>query len=150
MKTQTEVRELAARGDLSFLDPEMLQEWVIGQRWFGAKGRTVSSLEVLQGVPLRDDEPLLVLALIAARFPAGTHDLYQLPIGIRHADEGWDKGVIGESGNWTIYDGLTDPELARELLKRMRDEPVARAGGCTPALRLGGGTGLDSAGGPPA
>ena len=132
---QSDVRELAGRGDLSFLEPEALLEWVVGQRWFGSKGRTVSSLEVLQAVPLRKDEPLLVLALIAARFPAGTHDLYQVPIGIRHADEGWDEGVIGEVGNWTVYDGLTDPDLARELLERMRDGSVARAGGSTLTFR---------------
>src|SRR5947208_2393946 len=125
---QAEVRDHASRGDLSFLDPQLLQDWVIAQRWFGSKGRTVSALEVLQGVPLRDDEPLLVLALIAARFPSGTHDLYQLPIGIRHSDEGWDEGVIAEVGNWTIYDGLSDPALASEMLKRMREESVARAG----------------------
>jgi maltokinase len=128
---QAEVREFAGRGDLSFVDQDALQEWVVAQRWFGAKGRAVSALEVLQGVPLRDDEPLLVLALIAARFPTGAHDLYQVPIGIRHSDEGWDRGVIAEAGNWTIYDGLTDPLLARELLTRMRDESVARAGGST-------------------
>jgi maltokinase len=135
MTEQAEVRELAARGDLSFLDAGQLQEWVVGQRWFGAKGRSVSALEVLQGVPLRDDEPLLILALIAARFPTGTHDLYQLPIGIRHADQGWDQGVITEIGNWTLYDGLTDPELARELLRRMEEGSVARAGGSTLTFR---------------
>jgi maltokinase len=135
MTQQTEIRELAARGDLSFLEPEVLQKWVVGQRWFGAKGRSVSALEVLQGVPLRDEEPLLILALIAARYPAGTHDLYQLPIGIRHSDEGWDKGVIAKVGNWTLYDGLTDPDLARELLRRMREESVARAGGSTLTFR---------------
>src|SRR3954468_10261123 len=135
MTQQTEIRELAARGDLSFLDATQLQEWVVTQRWFGAKGRTVSALEVLQGVPLRDEEPLLILALIAARYPTGTHDLYQLPIGIRHSDERWDKGVITEIGNWTLYDGLTDPDLARELLRRMRDESVARAGGSTLTFR---------------
>jgi maltokinase len=145
MTTQTEVRQLAARGDLSFLDPELLQEWVVAQRWFGAKGRQVSALEVLQAVPLREDEPLLVLAMIAARFPTGAHDLYQLPIGIRHADEGWDKGVIAEAGKWTIYDGLTDPELARELLRRMREQSVARAGGSTLMFKWANGNELNGA-----
>src|SRR3954471_6103887 len=142
---QAEIREFVARGDLSFLDPEALQNWVVDQRWFGAKGRTLSGLEVLQGVPLRDDEPLLVLALVAARFPAGTHDLYQVPIGIRHADEGWDQGVITEVGNWTLYDGLSDPELARELLRRMRDQSVARAGGSTVTFRWMEGPDLNGA-----
>ena len=45
MNQQAEIREMAGRGDLSFLDQEALQEWVLGQRWFGAKGRTVSHLE---------------------------------------------------------------------------------------------------------
>jgi maltokinase len=142
---QAEVREHASRGDLSFLDGDALQEWVIGQRWFGAKGRTVSALEVLQGVPLRDEEPLLILALIAARFPAGTHDLYQVPIGIRHSDEGWDRGVIAEVASWTVYDGLTDPELARELLQRMRQQSIARAGGSTLTFRWMDGPELNGA-----
>src|SRR3954468_18535999 len=145
MTTQAEIREQAARGDLSFLEGNELQEWVIGQRWFGAKGRAVSNLEVLQGVPLRDSEPLLILALIAARFPAGTHDLYQVPIGIRHSDEGWDRGVIAEVGSWTVYDGLTDPELARELLQRMRRQSVARAGGSTLTFRWMDGPELNGA-----
>jgi len=144
--SQAEVRRLASRGDLSFLAPERLQEWVVAQRWFGSKGRHVSSLEVLQAVPLRDEEPLLVLALIAARFPVGTHDLYQLPIGIRHSDERWDKGVITEADNWTIYDGLTDPDLARELLRRMRDSSVARAGGSTLTFRWANGRELNGNG----
>src|SRR3954447_6454917 len=142
---QAEVRDHASRGDLSFLDPQLLQDWVISQRWFGSKGRAVSALEVLQGVPLRDDQPLLVLALIAARFPAGTHDLYQLPIGIRHSDEGWDQGVIGEVGNWTVYDGLTDPDLAREFLTRMRAQSTARAGGSTLTFRWTEGPDLNGA-----
>jgi maltokinase len=127
----SETRELAARGDLSFLDPGVLQDWVVGQRWFGSKGRNLSALEVLQAVPLRDEEPLLVLALVAARFPSGTHDLYQLPLGIRHSDEGWDQGVIADIDGWTVYDGLLDPVLARELLERMHESSVARAGGST-------------------
>jgi trehalose synthase-fused probable maltokinase len=143
MTQQTEIREFASRGDLSFLDLELLQEWVIAQRWFGSKGRAVSALEVLQAVPLRDDEPLLILALISAKFPAGTHDLYQLPIGIRHVDEKWDKGVIAEVGNWTVYDGLCDPELAGELLQRMRDSSVARAGGSTLTFRWADGPDLN-------
>ena len=29
-----DIREYALRGDLSFIAPEVLQEWVVGQRWF--------------------------------------------------------------------------------------------------------------------
>src|SRR5260370_13383689 len=137
----SDVLELAKRGDISFLDPEALQQWVVAQRWFGAKSRPVSALEVLHGVPLRDEQPLLVLALVSARFPAGTHDLYQLPLGIRPAADGWDDGVIAEVDDWTVYDALTDPVHARELLHRMRDSSVARAGGSTLTFRWADGPG---------
>jgi trehalose synthase-fused probable maltokinase len=123
----SDVPDLARRGDLSFLDPEVLQEWVVAQRWFGSKSRQVSGLEVLQALPLRTEEPLLVLALVSARFPAGTHDLYQLPIGLRPASENWDTGVITEVDGWTVYDALVDPVHARELLERMRQSSVTPA-----------------------
>src|SRR5258706_9415881 len=123
----SDIADRAGRGDLSFLDPETLQEWVVAQRWFGSKSRQVSGLDVLQGVPLRGEEPLLVLALVSARFPAGTHDLYQLPLGLRPASEGWDKGVIDEVDGWTVYDALVDPVHARELLERMHQSSVTRA-----------------------
>jgi trehalose synthase-fused probable maltokinase len=134
----SEIADLARRGDLSFLDPETLQEWVVAQRWFGSKSRQVSGLEVLQGVPLRGEEPLFVLALVSARFPAGTHDLYQLPLGLRPASDNWDKGVIAEVDGWTLYDALLDPVHARELLERMRQSSVAPAEDGTLAFRWTG------------
>ncbi|MFL5894727.1 MAG: maltokinase N-terminal cap-like domain-containing protein, partial [Thermoleophilaceae bacterium] len=114
--------------DLSFLDLERLQEWIVEQRWFASKSRHVSGFEVMQAVTLREEEPRLVLALVSARFATGSHDLYQLPLGLRRADEGWDAGVICQSADgWTVYDALLDPVHARELLDRIRasvDTPV--------------------------
>jgi len=133
-----DVRERALLGDLSFIEPERLQEWVVAQRWFASKSKQVSGLEVLQGVPLRDEEPLLVLALVSAKFPEGTHHLYQLPVGIRPAADGWSESVIAEVDGWTAYDGLSDPVHARELVQRMRDSSIARAGGSTLTFRWAG------------
>jgi trehalose synthase-fused probable maltokinase len=106
--------------DLDFLDLERLHEWIVEQRWFASKSRQVSGFEVLQAVTLRDEEPRLVLALVSAKFPAGTHDLYQLPLGLRRAEEGWTEGVIQQGAEWTVYDALVDPVHARELLERIR------------------------------
>ena len=50
--------------------------------------------------------------------PTGTHEPYQVPLGLRPADEGWDERVIGEAGGWTVYDALADPAAGRELLHR--------------------------------
>src|SRR5438093_219550 len=103
-----DVRARALAGDLSFIEPEVLQDWVVSQRWFASKSKQVTALEVLQGVPLRDEEPLLVLALVSAKFHAGTHDLYQLPVGVRPAVDGWSDAVIADVDGWTVYDGLSD------------------------------------------
>ena len=34
---------------------------------------------------------MLVLCLVEARFPTGTHETYQVPLGLRPAAEGWDQ-----------------------------------------------------------
>src|SRR3954447_25982562 len=98
--------------ELPELDEQVLTDWLVQQRWFGAKSANVSHLGMLTAVPLKSDEtpPLLAAALLEARFPAGTHELYQVLLGARPISEGWTKGVIGEAGDWTLYDALADPE----------------------------------------
>jgi maltokinase len=106
--------------DVSFLDREVLQEWIVAQRWFGSKTRDVSQIELAEVVTLRADPPLLVIALVEARFGEGTHETYQVPLGLRPAAEGWTERVIAEAEGWTVYDALADGALGRELLHRIR------------------------------
>jgi maltokinase len=92
------------------LDEPTLTEWVLAQRWFGSKAREVSSVGVLEVVPLRTEgSPLLALVVVESRFPAGTHELYQLLIGARRTTEGWSGQLIADAGEWTLYDALADP-----------------------------------------
>jgi trehalose synthase-fused probable maltokinase len=63
---------------------------------------------------------VLVLTLVEARFPTGTHETYQVPLGLRPADEGWTERVIYQDADWTVYDALADPAAGRELLHAMR------------------------------
>jgi maltokinase len=110
--------------DLSVIDEGAFQEWIVEQRWFGSKAREVAHIDVVEAIPLRSDPPELVLALVEARFGEGTHETYQVPIGLRPSDEGWDDRVICETGEWTVYDALADPAAGRELLHRMRSGSV--------------------------
>src|SRR4051794_2710842 len=116
----TDVGAAAAAGDLSFLDETALHDWVVAQRWFGSKAREVTHIGIAEAVPLRTETPILVLALIEARFGEGTHETYQLPLGLRPAGEGWTDRVILECDGWTVYDALADPTQGRELLHRIR------------------------------
>jgi maltokinase len=102
------------------IDLGLLQEWMVAQRWFGSKAREVANIDIAEQVTLRTDAPRLVLALVEARFGEGTHETYQVPLGLRPAGEGWSERVIGEDEGWTVYDALADPACGRELLHRMR------------------------------
>ena len=88
---------------------------------------------------LRDQSPQLVLALIEVRFPSGTHEVYQVPIGIRPAAEGWTERVIAEADGETFYDALADPAHARELLHLMRSGVDVQASDGTLGFRWSGG-----------
>jgi maltokinase len=71
---------MATEADLvRSIDAEALAEWVPAQRWYASKSREVhvGLLEVL----VLNERPPLGLALVEARFAAGTHDLYQLLVG---------------------------------------------------------------------
>jgi maltokinase len=108
--------------DLSWLPEEHLHDWVVEQRWFASKSREVTHLNVVEAVPLRSESPILVLTLMEAVFPAGTHETYQVPLGLRPTDDGWTERVICTTDDWTVYDGLADPAFGRELLHRMRQD----------------------------
>ena len=106
--------------DLSVIDSDEFRDWIVGQRWFGSKSREVSQIDIPECVPLRDEPPQLALALVEARFGEGTHETYQVPLGLRPAEEGWSERVITEAQGTTVYDALADPACGRELLHRMR------------------------------
>ena len=107
--------------DLSWLPQEQLHDWVVEQRWFASKSREVTAINVVEAVPLRaEGSPQLVLALMEAVFSAGTHETYQVPLGLRPESEGWGERVICTAEGMTVYDGFADPAVGRELLHRMR------------------------------
>ena len=59
---------------------EPLEQWVAQQRWFASKSREIAAINVLERIEL-SSEPALAIALVQARFQAGTHELYQLVPG---------------------------------------------------------------------
>lgn len=113
--------------ELTGLDEERLAVWIAEQRWFGAKSRELANVRVLDVTWLRDDAcdgPSLALAVVEARFPGGTHDLYQLPLACRPAAEGWTAGVVQQLGDRTVYDAFADPDATATLAGLLRDRAV--------------------------
>jgi maltokinase len=113
-------------GDLplaELLDDESLRNWIAQQRWYGAKARSISGVEIVECLPLSDD-PSVLLALVQTRFATGTHELYQLPLLVARqgalqdgpTTHGGAQRPIAVAGEWAVYDGLADPAQARALL----------------------------------
>ncbi len=99
-----------ATPDLALLDEGRLAEWLLTRRWFGSKAQDVAQTHVLDVVPLADGPPALILALVEARFPTGTHDIYQLVLAMRPSEEGWTEGRLDDIAGATVYDALADPQ----------------------------------------
>ncbi len=99
---------------------DALRAAVVDQRWFGAKSREIAHVRVWDAPAARTIEPFLALGLVEVRFPEGTHETYHLPIGLRPRAEAWQEGVIAEVDGYTAYDALTDPQLCREVVHRIR------------------------------
>ena len=106
---------------LEQLDVAGLAGWLVEQRWFASKSRDVGALRILEAAELGEDqEPRLALALVEVRFHPGTHEIYQVPLGLRRDEEGWSEGTFARADGWTVYDAVADPRLAREFLQMMR------------------------------
>ena len=99
--------------DLAALDEQKLADWLLDRRWFGSKARDVASIHVLDVVAVHDGPPALSAALVEARYPGGTHDVYQLLLGV--GSNGGEDSVIGDVRGVTVYDAFADPR-ACELL----------------------------------
>ena len=80
----------------------------------------MTSVELLESATLGDEPPQLILALLQTGFATGTHELYQLPLGLRPAGSEV-EGTIAESSEGVVYDALTDPALGRVLLRWIDD-----------------------------
>jgi maltokinase len=105
--------------DLAALDEEKLADWLLERRWFGSKARDVASIHVLDVVAIHDGPPALSAALVEARYPGGTHDVYQLMLGVGSGS--FDEAVVDEVGGVAVYDAFADPRACDLLGGLLRD-----------------------------
>jgi maltokinase len=105
--------------DLATIDEAALTEWLLDRRWFGSKARDVAQLNVLDVVAIADGPPALAAVLVEARFPGGTHDVYQLLLGM--SSDGFGEAVVAEVGGITVYDAFSDPRACDLLGALLRE-----------------------------
>src|SRR5436190_11487622 len=102
------------------LPEDALLSYVSAQRWFGAKSRDAVGVRIVDHAHLRREPPMFVDALAEVRFAAGTHEVYQLLIGLRDSESAPDEPVIAEVDGLTAYGAFADPAAAREVIHLVR------------------------------
>jgi trehalose synthase-fused probable maltokinase len=112
---------------LAGIDVKALRDWVEEQRWYASKSRHVTSVELIEAATLREEPPRLVLTLLQAGFATGTHELYQLPLGLRPAGEEG-PGTIATTDEWTVYDALSEPGHGHKLLHLIDEQQELATG----------------------
>src|ERR1700746_3238020 len=101
---------------------DILATWLVKQRWFAGKGRTVQDLAVVADTEIIPGDPGLRHLMVTVSTGV-TSDCYQLFVGfrarlptqLRHAR-------IGTYAGLQIYDGLHDTALTRTLLDAIVDD----------------------------
>ena len=104
------------------LDEPALADWLRERRWFASKARNLQRVSVLDALALSAGEPPLVVAIVEARFDAGTHELYQLVLTLaprKDRDEGENEAEAPEQvaamGELAVLDTLAAPGAAADL-----------------------------------
>ena len=129
--TPSDLGRAVAAGDAGALPPDELAAWVSAQRWFSSKQRDVAEFNVLDLIVLREADPVVAIVIAEARFGAGTHELYQVPIAVRPRSDGWDAGVISSTSMHVAYDALFDEAAGAALAARFGDATaIDRPSGC--------------------
>jgi maltokinase len=112
-----------ARDIRPVLETESLREWMGQQRWYAAKSRGLSGVDLIEHTMLSDD---LYLALVQARLATGAHDVYQLLLVTKDPGAGDDGAEpIARGSELEAFDALTEPQHVLELLRLILDDANA-------------------------
>ena len=95
---------------------DVLAAWLVKQRWFAGKGRTVHDLAVVADTEIIPGDPSLRHLIVTISHGA-TSDCYQLFIGLRaRLPARLRHAQIGPYEGMAAYDALHDSDLTRTLL----------------------------------
>ncbi len=95
---------------------DVLAAWLVKQRWFAGKGRTVHDLAVVADTEIIPGDPGLRHLLVTVSHGA-TSDCYQLFVGLRaRLPARLRHARIGSYDGVQAYDALHDSDLTRTLL----------------------------------
>lgn len=112
---------------LNRLEEEVLPAYFYGSRWFGAKGRAIHKITVIESVPFAAEAESSCIALTEVTFTEGASEWYLLPLAfvsgekaVRIAEE-WPKAVISrlsaDEEEGLLIDAVYDERFRAALLR---------------------------------
>lgn len=104
----------------------LLAESIAGRRWFAGRARALSSVKLVDAVPLGDKDLGASLALVRAEYREGDPDLYLLPLAFSAGERAEEllasspaqvlARVVAREGEGILHEGLLDRKVCRALL----------------------------------
>jgi maltokinase len=113
--------------DLTRLPEAELSGFVSRQPWFRAHRSEGAAMRVVEATYVHTVAPMLAIALVEVATERGLNEIYQLPVGVRPEGEPSGAAPIATLDGWTVYDALSDPELAGALVYLVRDAGSVRS-----------------------
>ncbi len=120
------------------LQESFLPKYLLAQRWFGAKSRTIKDVCIEDVVPFGVEDAAILLLRID--YVEGVSDTYTLPVATRSGADVEDlrantpEGIIAPmqaTGGGVLVDGLVLPQVRDALLQMiaLEEQTATRAGG---------------------
>ena len=133
--------ELSSRSAAAALEPVLAAD-LPGRRWFGAKARTISSVRVLDVIPIRTDVPeeelRTYMALVMFGFAEGEPQTFSVPLALAAPErtarvlQQYQAAVFatvrskGHEERRTLYDAMLDPAFPPALMHMIARRRSAR------------------------
>jgi maltokinase len=122
-----------ARAGAPPVSEERLGEWMREQRWFAGKAQTTGQVSILDAVPIGERGDPLLLLIVESRALAGTHELYQVLVGVGSDGDGHEQ-ICSQDGT-SVYDALTDAAQTASLAQLIAADASIDHGTTTIAFR---------------
>ena len=110
----------------SMVDGSGLQPFLVRQRWFGGKARTVATVRIVDSIAISN---AAWLTIVEVHFEDGACDRYVVPLAVALGDDAValrsqrpEAVVVTPSADVTVYDGVFDDGLCMALLMLVRGE----------------------------
>jgi maltokinase len=106
-----------------------LQEYIVQQRWFGGRERTIRNISIDDAAVVHDSDPIMIFTLIKIDYIDYESDIYNIILGIRptdhHIRETAPRHIITDAifndQEMVVYDAVADHQCAHKLWQFIRD-----------------------------